>query len=175
MSEAIGVLDGRPGPREIAEYYRGYVERVRGGSLLGTLSTQLEDTFRVVDAIGDPDHRYAPGKWSVMEVLVHMADTERVFGYRALRIGRGDSTPLPGMDQDDYVVSGDLAHRTLTGVKTELRALRDATVALFRGFTDEALLRTGTADGAPFTPRAIAWVIAGHELHHRVILEERYR
>lgn len=176
MSRSIGVLDGRPGPGEVAEYYRGYLEHRPPGSLLSALAGQLEETFRVVGALGvDPDYRYAPGKWSVKEVLVHLADTERVFGYRALRIARGDTTPLPGFEQDDYVVPDDLAPRSLDGVKAELAAVRASTVALFRGLTDAALLRTGTASGVTFTPRGIAWVIAGHELHHRAILNERYR
>ena len=175
MTEIIGVLDGRPGPDEVAEYYRRYLDYVPGESVLSTLAGQLEATYRVVDAIGDPDHRYAPDRWSVKEVLVHLADTERVFGYRALRIARGDTTPMPGFEQDDWIVPADLQHRTLDDVKAELSAIRAATVSLFRGLTDEALLRKGTASGVTFTPRAIAWVVTGHELHHRVILEERYR
>ena len=175
MTEIIGVLDGRPGPDEVAEYYRRYLEYVPAGSLLSTLDRQLEETFRVVESIGDPDHRYAPDRWSVKEVLVHLADTERVLAYRALRIARGDTTPMPGFEQDDYIVAADLEHRTVDGIGAELRAIRAATTALFRELSDEALLRRGTASGVTFTPRALAWVIAGHELHHRVILEERYR
>ena len=172
----IGVLDGRPEPDEVAEPYSRYLEYVPAGSLLSTLETQLDDTLAVVADLGvDADHRYADGKWSVKEVLVHVADTERVFGYRALRIARGDTTPMPGFEQDDWVVPGELAPRTLADIQAELRSLRAATVALFRGLTDAALLRTGTASGASFTPRGIAWVIAGHERHHRAILEERYR
>lgn len=172
----IGMLDGHPGPDEVAEYYRRYLEYRPEGSLLSALSGQLEETFRVVDSLGvAADHRYAPGKWSVKEVLVHLADTERVFGYRALRIARGDATPLPGFEQDDYVVPAELAPLTLDGVKAEFAAVRASTVALFRGLTDEALLRTGTASGVTFTPRGIAWIIAGHEVHHRAVLDERYR
>ncbi|MDX1675939.1 MAG: DinB family protein [Longimicrobiales bacterium] len=173
---ASGVLDGRPGPDEVTDYYRRYIEYVPDGRLLPTLARQLQATFDRVDGLGvGPDYRYDHGKWSVKEVLVHLADAERVFGYRALRIGRGDPTPMPGFEQDDWIVPGDLAHRSLDDVKAELTALREGTVALFRGLTDDALLRKGTADGVTFTPRAIAWIIAGHELHHRRVLDERYR
>ncbi len=158
----------------MAEYYQRYLERVPATGILATLETQLEETLRVARAIG-ADHRYAPGKWSVKEVLVHLADTERVMAYRALRMARGDTTPLPGFEQDDYIVPTDLAPRPLDDVAAELRAVRTATVALFRGLTDEALVRTGTASDVTFTPRGIAWIIVGHELHHRAILEERYR
>lgn len=176
MSGEIGVLDGRPGLDEVAEYYRRYLDYTPEGSILSALERQLPETFRVVDDLGvDADHRYAEGKWSVKEVLVHLTDTERVFGYRALRIARGDTTPLPGFEQDDYIAPDDLSHRTLDGVKAELTAVRAATIALLRDLSDEALLRTGTASGVTFTPRGIAWVVAGHELHHRAILEARYR
>lgn len=173
MSELIGNLDGAPGSDEVPEYYRRYLDHEPRGSMLSVLGEQLAETLRVADAI-DPDHRYAPDKWSVKEVLVHLTDTERVFAYRALRIARGDGTPLPGFEQDDYIRPADLAPRTLENVKAELRAVREASVTLFRGLTDEALLRTGTASGVTFTPRGIACIIAGHELHHRTILEERY-
>lgn len=175
MTGPTAILDAGPGPGEVPEYYRRYLGRQPRAGMLEALGGQLAQTLRAADGIGDPDHRYAPGKWSVKEVLVHVTDTERVFAYRALRIARGDGTPLPGFEQDDYVRPDDLALRAMEDVKAELRAVREATIALFRGLTDEALLRTGTASGVTFTPRGIAWIIAGHELHHRAILEERYR
>ena len=169
------VLDQRPGADEVADYYQRYLEYIPEGRLLSRLEDQLDTTLAVVEGLPGPDHRYGPDKWSVKEVLVHLADTERVFAYRALRMARGDATPLPGFEQDDYVVAADLAHRTLDDVTAELRACRAATLTLFRSFTDEQLLRTGTASGVSFTPRGIAWVVTGHELHHRAILDERYR
>jgi uncharacterized damage-inducible protein DinB len=167
-------LNQRPARGEIPEYYRRYLQLVPDDDLVNRLEGQLDSTLALAGSL-DPDRRYEPGKWSVREVLVHITDTERVFAYRALRMARGDTTPLPGFEQDDYVVTADLEHRPYTDVEAELRAVRTATVALFRGLSDEALLRTGTASGGTFTSRGIAWVIVGHELHHRSVLEERYR
>lgn len=167
-------LNHRPGPGEIPEYYRRYLQLIPDDDLVTRLEGQLDTTLSLAEDL-DPDARYEPGKWSVREVLVHLTDTERVFAYRALRIARGDTTPLPGFEQDDYVVTADLEHRPYTNIEAELRAVRTATVALFRGLSDDALLRAGTASGGTFTPRGIAWVVVGHELHHRAVLTERYR
>ena len=167
-------LNHRPGPGEIPDPYRRYLDRIPDIDLVSRLESQLDTTLAMIVGL-DPDARYAPGKWSVAEVLVHLADTERVFAYRALRIARADPTPLPGFEQDDYIAAADLAHRAYTEIQAELRAVRAATVALYRGLSGTALLRTGTAAGGTFTPRGIAWVVVGHELHHREILLERYR
>lgn len=170
----MSFLNHRPGPGEIPEHYRRYLELIADVGLVTRLEGQLDTTLALAGSL-DPDARYEPGKWSVKEVLVHLADTERVFAYRALRMARGDTTPLPGFEQDDYVVTADLRHRAYTDIEAELRAVRNATVALFRGLSEDALLRTGTASGGTFTPRGIAWIVVGHELHHRSVLTERYR
>ena len=170
----MSALNHRPGHGEVPEYYQRYLQLIPGADLVTCLEGQLDTTLALAGSL-DPDARYQPGKWSVREVLVHLTDTERVFAYRALRMARGDTTPLPGFEQDDYVVTADLAHRPYTAVEAELRAVRTATVALFRGLSDDALLRTGVASGGAFTPRGIAWIVVGHELHHRSVLAERYR
>lgn len=170
----MGSLNHRPGAGEVPEYYRSYLKLIPDDDLVKRLEGQLDTTLALAVSL-NPDGRYEPGKWSVREVLVHLADTERVFAYRALRMARGDPTPLPGFEQDDYVVTADLEHRPYTDIEAELRAVRTATVALFRGLSDEALLRTGSASGGTFTPRGIAWIIVGHELHHRSVLTERYQ
>ena len=103
-----------------------------------------------------------------------MGDTERIMSYRALRIARGDATPLPGFEQDDYVPAGRFDQRTIADLGDELSAIRQATIALFRHLDPEALARRGTASGNPFTPRALAHVIAGHERHHVAIVKARY-
>ena len=170
----IQTLNHRPGPDECPEYYRRYLDRIPGSDLVSRLEGQLDTTLSMIDPL-EPDARYEPGKWSVAEVLVHLADTERVMAYRALRIARGDTTPLPGFDQDDFIAAADMEHRAYAEIQAELRAVRAATVALYRGLSAAALLRNGTASGGVFTARGIAWVIVGHELHHRQILLERYQ
>jgi uncharacterized damage-inducible protein DinB len=122
----------------------------------------------------DGSFRYAPGKWTVKEVLGHITDTERIFSYRALRIARGDQTPLPGFEQDDYVRSGAFGDRTLAGLAEEFGAVRTASVSLLRSFNEEAWSRRGVASQKEVTVRALGFMIAGHQIHHRIILEERY-
>ena len=122
----------------------------------------------------DGDFRYAPGKWSVKESLGHVIDAERVFSYRALRISRNDKTPLAGFEQDDYVKYGPFAHCTLASLVDELASVRKATVSLFRALDDAAWTRRGTASNNEVTVRALAYMIAGHELHHRRIFQEKY-
>ena len=117
--------------------------------------------------------RYAPGKWSVKEVVGHVADTERVMSYRALRFGRGDQTPLAGFEQEDFVRGASWDEVPLAVLLDDLTSVRRATLSLFRGFSDDALARQGTANGTPVTVRALAAIITGHERHHLRILRER--
>ena len=166
----------RPDPSEYDEFYAGYVGRVPDGDILDRLASEIDTSMALLRPLG-PDragHRYAPGKWSIAEMAGHLADAERVFAYRALRFARNDPTPLPGFDQDRYVEHARFDERDLGDVLDEWEALRRANVVLLRSFDDEMALRTGIANGVPCTPRAIAWILAGHELHHRRILEERY-
>lgn len=165
-----------PDPAEYAEHYARYVVRVPAGDVVEQLARQIADTSRALRDL-PPDraaHRYEPGKWSVAEVVGHIADVERVFAYRALRIGRGDETPLPGFDENGYTPAGRFDRRPIADLVDELVAVRAATVALYRGLPEEALSRAGTASGQRVTVRALAFLIAGHELHHRAILRERY-
>jgi hypothetical protein len=122
----------------------------------------------------DGNFRYAPDKWTVKEVLGHVTDTERIFAYRALRIARGDHKPLSGFEQDDYVRAGGFGERSLADLAEEFGQVRSATVALLRPLGDEAWSRRGVANNNEVTVRALAFIIAGHELHHREILKERY-
>ena len=118
--------------------------------------------------------RYAPEKWSTTEVIGHLADTERVFTYRALRFARNDSTPLSGFDENTYVPEGRFSGRSLASVMDEFAAVRAASVALFRSLDEAAWGRRGSANGKEITPRALAWIVAGHERHHIAVLKERY-
>ena len=170
------LLTTPPDATEYDPYYGRYIARVPAGDVVHTLDTQLADTLALIDTFGDAraEHRYAPGKWTVKEVVGHLADVERIFAYRALRIGRGDATPLPGFDENAYVAQADFGRRTLGDLAREFEFVRRATVALFAGMTDEALARRGTANGQAITPRALAYIVAGHERHHAVLLRERY-
>jgi len=166
----------RPKPTEHHEYYLSYVSAVPEGNLLDILAGQIDRTSALLAAVPEAraGFRYAEGKWSIKEVIGHVADTERVFSYRALRIARGDTTPLPGFDENAWVPFGEFDRRTLADLAAELRAVRTATLALFGGFTAEAWPRMGTASGHPVSARALAYIVTGHERHHLRVLEERY-
>lgn len=164
-----------PAAGEHAPYYATYTDLVRDEEVLDVLAAQPADLDRLLaGAAGRGDHRYAPGKWSVKEVLGHVADAERVFAYRALAIARLAPGDVPGMEQDEWMAAADFASRTLDDLGAELHAVRAASLALFRGLGDDALARRGLASGVEFTVNAIAWIVAGHWRHHWKILEERY-
>jgi uncharacterized damage-inducible protein DinB len=169
-------LIARPGTDEYAPYYGTYIGKVPDGDLRSMLSAQLAETLALIRSIPEArgGHRYAPDKWSIKGVLGHLADSERIFSYRALRIARGDATPLPGFEQDDYVPAGGFDDRTLRDLAEELAAVRQATSHLFAHLDPAALERRGTASGKPISVRALAYIIAGHELHHVGILKTRY-
>lgn len=166
----------RPAADEYLEYYGRYIALVPGDDALPVLARAQAETHRLLAGLDEARalHRYAPGKWSVKEVLGHLADGERVFGYRALRFARADQTPLPGFDENTYVPAGKFGRRTLADMAAEFAAVRAATLALARSLDDEALLRRGTASDCPFSVRALVAIIAGHELHHVALLRERY-
>lgn len=166
----------RPRPGEIADYYAGYVALVPDGDVLHELEAGLAETQRMLGHLDDhgAEHRYAEGKWSIKDLVGHLIDAERVFSYRALRIARGDATPLPGFDQDAYVAAADFDGRTLEGLLRELALLRAADLLLFRSFSDREWDRCGTASDAPFVACAFPWILAGHERHHQRVLAERY-
>src|SRR6202034_4604784 len=123
---------------------------------------------------GDGNFRYAADKWTVKEVVGHISDTERIFAYRALRLARADETALSGFEQDDYVLAGAFGERTLADLVEEFAFVRGATSALFHSLGEQAWLRRGIANKNEVTVRALAFIIAGHELHHRALLKERY-
>ncbi|HSZ62863.1 MAG TPA: DinB family protein [Terriglobales bacterium] len=166
----------RPQPGEYAPYYERYISLLRRDDVLGELEEQRRQTLLLLSgrAEADGDLRYAPDKWSVKEVLGHLNDTERIMSYRALRIARGDATPIEGYEQDDYVRNGPFARLALEDLIEDYIAVRRATVSLFRSLDEAAWTRRGIANKNEVTVRALAYIIAGHELHHRRILEEKY-
>lgn len=166
----------RPAANECAEFYRGYIATAPEGDIRDTLAWSLDQTLGLLQKIpaDREDFAYAAGKWTVKEVVGHIADAERVFAYRALRFGRGDETPLASFEQDDYVRRGRFGARTLADLAAEFEHLRRANLLLFLGFEPEALFRKGVASGREISVRALLWIMAGHELHHGNILRERY-
>ncbi|MFZ0732259.1 MAG: DinB family protein [Candidatus Sulfotelmatobacter sp.] len=167
---------GRPEPGEYAPYYERYISLVQGNDILTTLDSQRRQMLLLLSGRDDADgdFRYAPDKWSAKEVLGHVCDTERIFAYRALRIARGDRTPIEGFEQDDYVRNGPFAARPIAEIIEDYIAVRRATLTLLRNLDDQAWQRRGTANKNEVSVRAIAYTTAGHELHHRRILEEKY-
>jgi hypothetical protein len=166
----------RPQPGEYAPYYDRYISLVPGADILDTLDQQRRQTMMLLCGRDDEDgdFRYAPDKWSAKEILGHVCDTERIFAYRALRIARADATPLAGFEQDDYVRNGPFAQRPLADLIEDFIAVRRATLSLLRNLDEAAWSRRGIANKNEITVRALAYIIAGHELHHRRILEEKY-
>jgi DinB superfamily len=166
----------RPEPGEYASFYETYISKIKGNNILNVLEAQRLQMAQLFAAHSERDgnFRYAPDKWTVKEVLGHVSDSERIFVYRALRIARGDQTPLPGFEQEDYVRGGNFAERTLVDLAEEFGLVRAATIALFKSLQKEAWQRRGVANKNEVTVRALAFIAAGHELHHRLILEERY-
>jgi uncharacterized damage-inducible protein DinB len=166
----------RPGAGEYSPYHKRYISLVAGTDILATLDTQRRQMLLLLSGRDEAEgnFRYAPDKWTVNEVLGHVCDTERIFAYRALRIARGDQTPMEGFEQDDYVKNGPFASVTLAELVEDYIAVRRATLTLLRNLDEPAWSRRGVANKNEITVRAIAYLIAGHELHHRRILEEKY-
>ncbi len=166
----------RPEAGENAPYYDRYISLVPGNDVLAAFDEQRRQMLLLLSGRpeSDGDLRYAPDKWTLKEVLGHLNDTERIMTYRALRISRGDKTPIEGYEQDDYVRISPLSRRPLSDLIEDYIAVRRATISLFRNLDDESWTRRGTANKYEITVRALAYLIAGHELHHRKILEEKY-
>jgi uncharacterized damage-inducible protein DinB len=175
-ASAPAPLATRPSSDEFAPYYGKYITRVPDGDLIATLEEQLPATIELLDRFDEAGAglRYAPGKWSVKEVVGHLADCERIFAYRALAAARSESASLPGFDENAYVAVATFDDRTLGSLLGELTAVRRATLSLFKDLSEAELSHRVVANGVPVSARALAWIIAGHELHHAALLTERY-
>jgi uncharacterized damage-inducible protein DinB len=165
-----------PEPSEYASFYGKYVSLVPPGDIVSILADQMDRMNTMLFPMDEDDATvpYASGKWSVKQILGHITDAERVFSYRALRIARGDQTPLAGFEQDDYVAHGNFDSVSLTELLQEYAAVRRATILLFRHLPAEASTRRGTASNHEVSVRALAHIIAGHDEHHYRILCEKY-
>lgn len=161
---------------EANAYFQGYIALAGNESIVVELqksAATLLQTLAVVDE-QKAGFRYAPEKWSIKELLAHIVDTERIFANRALRIARGDQTPMPGFDENAYAAHSNADYRALASHIEEFKAVRAATLAFFDGIGPETELLTGTANGSVLSVRAIGYLLCGHELHHNRILKERY-
>ncbi len=167
----------RPDRTEYDPYFSRYIDSVPDGDIVTILKSQIDNTLALLREVSEEkaSESYAPGKWSIKEVVGHVIDTERIFAYRALRIGRNDETPLAGFEQDDYVANTNFNARTLASLREEFGIVRSASIQLFKYFTAAEWLRRGTANQKEVTARALAYSIAGHEMHHVGILKSRYK
>ncbi len=166
----------RPTSGEASDFYFRYINQVQEEYFLQALMDNAENTpiFLNQLSLSQWHHQYASGKWTIKEVILHVIDSERIFAYRALRIARGDQTPLPGFEQDDYVPLSNANERSPESIINEYKAVRNATLAMFKNFDEEMLNRIGTASDSPVSVLALGFIIAGHEQHHLNILKERY-
>ncbi|MFP3719919.1 DinB family protein [Niallia circulans] len=165
----------RPAISDYPEHYREYIGLVPEGDIIAIINAQIEETVAYIKENEDRrDFRYAEGKWSLIEVVGHMSDTERIQAYRLMRIARGDKTPLAGYDDEDYVENAHFSTRTIDDLLEELVAVRKSTVSLLKGLPEDAWENRGFANNGEFTVMALAYIIAGHELHHLKLIKERY-
>lgn len=166
----------RPEEGEYPAYYRGYIDLVPDGDVLTTLARQNEATLALLRGLseGQAAFRYAPGKWSIKELVAHLSDTERIFSDRAHRFARADQTPLPGFDENEYVRQGAFDLFSLGDLATGFEAVRRSTLSLFNLMSPEAFTRRGRANNGEISVRALVFVMAGHEIHHVNVLRTRY-
>ncbi|MEO6331253.1 MAG: DinB family protein [Gemmatimonadaceae bacterium] len=165
-----------PDRTEYAAYYSPYIDKVAGNDVLAVLEAQLGQTLPVLEHVSEERslHSYAPGKWSIRQVMSHVNDTERLFAFRAFWFARGIEDPLPSFDQDAAVTIAGADERPWSSHVDEFKSIRAGTLTLFRNRPADAWMRRGVASGNPFTVRALAYICAGHVTHHVNVLQERY-
>ncbi|MCM2249066.1 MAG: DinB family protein [Geothrix sp.] len=166
----------RPLPGEYAEGYAPYIAEAGEGDALVQLQGQLEEAAALFGALSESQgaFRYAPGKWSLKDLLLHLSDAERIFAYRCLRIGRGDTTPMPGFDEDAYVAAARADSRSMASLVADWRAVRTASLTLFQDLPDGAWGNQGTTNNRTLTARCIPYIALGHAAHHLRVVRERY-
>jgi uncharacterized damage-inducible protein DinB len=169
-------MDKMPATYEYADYYQTYVKLVPEGDIFQILNEQMKETVTMLSALSEPqsEFRYAPGKWSIKEVIGHITDTERIMSYRLLSIARGETASLPGYDENQYVEEANFDSQSLKDLLDHFACVRQSTIHLIKSLSGVALSRKGTANNNEVTARALITIIAGHELHHRNIIKERY-
>lgn len=165
-----------PDTSEFAHFYSTYVGLIDKTNIINSLNEQMHEVFTLVNSVSGEKayYSYAPGKWTLKEVIGHIIETERVFSYRALAISRSDGAELPGMDQDDYMENNNYNKRSLANLSNEYLAVRVSTIHLLNSMTKEMIGKKGIASGTEVSVRALAFIIAGHNRHHLDIIKERY-
>jgi len=164
-------------PDEFAGFYANYINQV---SSEYTLTEELEiSVHRFIKFVQNIpmdkfDYRYAEGKWTIKDIILHLIDAERIFAYRALRFARNDKTELPGFEENDYVTEANASKRSIQDLLSELAVVRQATLSLFKSLSEEELMRKGIASKNTISVRALGFVIIGHQNHHQRVFEERY-
>jgi len=166
----------RPQQGDYAQFYDSYISLVEGEDIIKVLEKQLQTSEKFFSSITEEQSNfsYADGKWTVKEVIRHVIDTERIMAYRALAFARGEKQSLPGYEQDDYVASSNFTERRIEDLVNEYRTLRASNIVLFKSFSEKELIRKGTAAGSKVSVLSLAFIIAGHELHHINVLKEKY-
>ncbi len=167
----------KPDPNEYPDYYGNkYIALVPEGDILELMTAQLRDTIKLLEDIGEEksNYRYGEGKWSIKEVIGHLIDEERLFGYQIFRMSRGDRSSLPGINEDEYVEKGKFDNRSLRSISDEFKYLRNSNIEMITGLDEKMLLLPGTADGHNLTVRTIPFVMVGHVIHHTNVIRERY-
>jgi len=163
-------------PSEYPEYYTPYINQVKSLDIVEALKDNLNDFVNFIESIPLDKHeyQYLPGKWTIKEIVLHITDAERIFGYRALRFARFDATPLAGFEENDYVPISNANNRDMKSLLTEFILVRKATIALFENFTDEMLIHKGISSNKEISVRALGIIISGHCIHHQNVIRERY-
>lgn len=165
-------------PDEYHPYFETYIGPLakREESITELMEISAQSFVETLLALPEEkeDYRYAEGKWSIKELLLHVIDTERIFQYRALRIGRNDQVEMHGFDQDDFIEYAEADKRTIQSLIDEFIAVRQASITLFGSFSDEALVRIGKASSNMISVRALGYLTSGHQMHHQRVFEERY-
>ena len=166
----------RPDKSEYPEYFEAYIKRVPGEAVLKKLQDSILDLQEILAEVPEEfqNFSYAPGKWTLKDVIGHVIDTERIMAYRALRFARNDKVELPGYDQDIYVPNANYNSRTLYEIAHEFGVVRESNLILFKSLTEDALMRKGRANNWDMSVRAIIYVVSGHELHHLNVLQTKY-
>lgn len=166
----------RPKEGEYGSFFERYISYPTGDDAREVLAQSLQPLQQFLSNIPEDkaSYAYAPGKWTIKQLLQHIVDTERVFSYRAMAISRGEKQPLPGFDENEFAENARAEHRTLEDLTEELVLLRSASIMLYKFMDDNSLYNVGIASGHPITPNAIAFIIVGHVMHHQKIMNERY-